>query len=230
MATLKNSIITRGLRKTALLGGVLLVSMSIGGRSVLAAPPGPGPPGGHLNITEVFVDAPADGQIDIRGENFLFAGTLDVTLGDFGSLTIPVAATNTQIIANLPGGIPAGDYLLTVSTGTGQTQNDEYDLTIGGATTGTGYEQVTASTGNPGGLGSGSSFGVTVPCSAGNQVLGGGIRLTGQVNILETLRVFSSQPDPTNPLTAWRAEAIFIEPGPATANLVTIFAFAICAR
>ncbi len=40
MATLKNSIITRGLRMTALLGGVLLVSMSMVGPSALAAPPG----------------------------------------------------------------------------------------------------------------------------------------------------------------------------------------------
>lgn len=123
-------MITRFLKRTALLGGVLLVSMSIGGRSVLAAPPGPGPPGGRLNITEVFVDAPADGQITIMGENFLFGGTPDVTLGDFGSLTIVAAPTDNQIVANLPAAIPAGDYLLTVSTGTGQTENDEYDLTI----------------------------------------------------------------------------------------------------
>lgn len=69
-------------------------------------------------------------SIVIVGEDFGFGSPLDVTLGDFGSLSI-VTATDTEIEATLPSGILAGDYLLTVSTGNGQSQNDEYDLTIG---------------------------------------------------------------------------------------------------
>jgi len=91
------------------------------------------PPGGHLNITEVEVDlsAGANGQITIMGEDLDFGGALDVTLGDFGSLAIVGAPTPTMIVADLPAGIPEGDFLLTVSRGNGQSQNDEYDLTIG---------------------------------------------------------------------------------------------------
>ena len=42
--------------------------------------------------------------------------------------------TDTAIVATIPvpDQFPPGDYLLTVSTGNGQSQNDEYDLTIGG--------------------------------------------------------------------------------------------------
>ena len=41
-------------------------------------------------------------------------------------------ADGVMITAIVPTGLfPVGDYLLTVSTGNGQSQNDEYDLTIG---------------------------------------------------------------------------------------------------
>lgn len=51
--------------------------------------------------------------------------------GGGGILTIN-SETDTQIVAALPiVGVPDGDYLLTVSRGNGQSQSDEYDLTIG---------------------------------------------------------------------------------------------------
>ena len=57
-----------------------------------------------------------------------------VTLGEFGPLNLVGVPTDTEIVVEFPaGGLPAGDFLLTVSTGTGQSQNDEYDLTIGAA-------------------------------------------------------------------------------------------------
>ena len=89
------------------------------------------PPGGHLNITEVEVDDPnTPMSITIMGEDLDFGGELDVTLGGYASLII-ISATDTTIVATLPAGIMPGDYLLTVSRGEGQSQNDEYDLTIG---------------------------------------------------------------------------------------------------
>ena len=96
------------------------------------------PPGGHLNITQVLVDNPNDpASIMISGEDFSFGpGPLVVTLGN-ASLTVvevvDVTPTDTMIEALLPAGLPSGDYLLTVSMGSGESQNDEYDLTIGAA-------------------------------------------------------------------------------------------------
>jgi len=89
-------------------------------------------PGGHLNITEVIVDDPNNPtSITIIGEDFLFGSPLQVTLGEVGLLTIVGTPTDTMIDALLPANLAAGDYLLTVSTGNAQSQNDEYDLTIG---------------------------------------------------------------------------------------------------
>ena len=105
----------------------LAMTLSMVGSSALAAPPG-----GGLTITEVFVDDPNNPTtITIMGEDLDFGpGPLNVTLGEFGALTITSAAALT-IVASLPTAIPPGDYLLTVSVGNGQSQNDEYDLTIG---------------------------------------------------------------------------------------------------
>ena len=97
------------------------------GTAALAAPK---PPGQHLNVTEVTADIDA-GTLTIVGEDFDFGpGPLVVTLGEYGLLTINFDDA-TLIDALLPVGIVAGDYLLTVSTGKGQSQSDEYDLTIG---------------------------------------------------------------------------------------------------
>ena len=112
---------------------VLLLSfaalLSSLGLTVLAAPPG-----GHLNISQVLVDDPNDPtSITIVGTDFLFGPEAPiVTLGEYvDPLEIVGVPTNETIVALLPENIVAGDYLLTVATGTGQSQNDEYDLTLG---------------------------------------------------------------------------------------------------
>ncbi len=97
----------------------------------LAAPPGP--PGAHLDVTQVFVDDPDNPtSIMIIGTDLDFgSGPLSVTLGEFGALAVTGTPSDTLIEADLPAGIFPGDFLLTVSNGNGQSQNDEYDLTIG---------------------------------------------------------------------------------------------------
>ena len=89
------------------------------------------PPGGHLNIEEVAITS--EGMyttIEISGTDFDFGNPLEVTLAG-----VPAEITSfsgTTITATvLTASFPAGDYLLNVSTGNGQSQNDEYDLTIG---------------------------------------------------------------------------------------------------
>ncbi len=135
-------MITKFLRMTALLGGVLLVSMSMVGQSAWAARPGPAPPGDHLDITEVLVDFGTD-TITITGEHLDHGpGPLVVTLGDannIGDITddcTPDFASDPQTIvcdlSSSSGLPPDGDYQLTVSRGAGQSQNDAYDLTIAG--------------------------------------------------------------------------------------------------
>ena len=98
--------------------------------TALAVQPVPTPPGDHLNITEVEVNFDTS-MIVITGEHFSFGNTLEVTLGEFGPLDIVGVPSDMEIMVDFPaGGLPAGEYLLTVSTGIGQSQNDEYDLTV----------------------------------------------------------------------------------------------------
>ncbi len=118
-----------------LLALVVLVFTLVFGQSALAAKPDSTPPGGHLNITGVNVvfTSASTTTFFISGEDLDFGSPLTVTLGGFGPLDI-IDAGNTGIIAKLdldPDELEAGDYLLTVSRGNGQSQNDEYDLTIG---------------------------------------------------------------------------------------------------
>lgn len=115
---------TTGLFASLLLLWAMLVSTA----AVAAAPPG-----GHLNVTEVLVDDPNNPtQLVIIGSDFLLGpAPLVVTLGDFGALTILGTPSDSLIEAQLPANIVPGDYLLTVARGAGQSQNDEYDLTIG---------------------------------------------------------------------------------------------------
>jgi hypothetical protein len=79
----------------------------------------------------VFVDLDAE-RLFISGENFaLGSQSTLVTLGTIGSLAIE-SETDFSIVAALPaGGVPVGDYLLTVSRGDALLHNDVYDLTIG---------------------------------------------------------------------------------------------------
>lgn len=94
------------------------------------------PPGGHLNVEQVIVTVEDDGsgpvtRLIIVGEDLDFGpGPISVSLGGIGDLNVD-DANDTVIQASVPTEIPAGDYLLTVGNGNGQSQNDEYDLTIG---------------------------------------------------------------------------------------------------
>src|SRR5262249_8902753 len=93
------------------------------------------PPGDHLLITAVHVDETLN-TIMIMGQQFNFGpGPLVVTLGQVGNITSQCQTpppTAALITCTLSGGLPpAGDYLLTLSNGTGQSQNDSYALTIG---------------------------------------------------------------------------------------------------
>jgi hypothetical protein len=104
--------------------------------TTFAARKDPGLPGNHLTIEQVAVTLNVEGfptQLTITGDYFDFVNTLAVTLGE-GPLPLSVvSSTTTEIVADIPNpsAFPPGDYLLTVSTGNGQSQNDAYDLTIG---------------------------------------------------------------------------------------------------
>ena len=119
-----------------LTGFLLLVATVLGSATLAQSSPKPLPPGQHLDISAVLVEYGPPDSIFIFGENFDFGGPLEVTFGSLGALEI-TGASPTIIVARCPpdaGGVPLcveGDYLLTVSTGTGQSQSDEYDLTIG---------------------------------------------------------------------------------------------------
>lgn len=86
-------------------------------------------PGAHTKIMAVFV-ANRNGELEILGQDLDFGpGPLAVTLG--GVSLIVTSAESTKIVAQLPDEFVVGDYLLEVSNGNGQSQSDEYDLTIG---------------------------------------------------------------------------------------------------
>ena len=124
-----------------IIGVVSLVCLFFG-QPAAGQRPGGQQPGGHLRIDEVFVDFDVE-TITIIGEDFDFGGYLEVTLGEalVGDITIlctpnfvliPQTITCDFSAANMGTGLPPdGDYLLTVATGVGQSQSDEYDLTIG---------------------------------------------------------------------------------------------------
>jgi hypothetical protein len=97
------------------------------------------PPGTHLQIQDVGVDFSLK-KITILGQMFNFGpGPLTVTLANVGNLTPDCTpnftATPQTITCDLSGGTPpfpgAGDYLLTVSNGAGNSQIGVWDLTIG---------------------------------------------------------------------------------------------------
>ncbi len=90
----------------------------------------------QVTITQVFVDVPAPNQVTIEGSDLDNGPNLVVTLGEFATpldIVDPPMPTATRIIADLPVGLVAGDYLLTVETGGGPNRQDVYNLTIGAA-------------------------------------------------------------------------------------------------
>lgn len=124
---------------------VLLVTFAWKTLAGVGGPGKPKPPGLFLDIQEVILTdpfdlvSPAGGLMDIFGENLNFgAGPLVVDLGlttnAFNPLTcvfVPITSS-THIGCAIPdlSAFGTGDYLVTVSRGMGQSENDEYDLTI----------------------------------------------------------------------------------------------------
>lgn len=91
----------------------------------------------QVTITQVFVDVPIPNQMTINGQDFDNGPNLVVTLGDFAAPLVDVIPPDAnRIVVNLPAGLAAGDYLLTVTTGGGPNRQDDYDLTIGAAVAG----------------------------------------------------------------------------------------------
>ena len=147
--------ITRILRPSLLLGGMLLISIAVLGQSAMGAKrikvPLP-------QITSILVDSSIN-SIFIDGQNFGTIDILDVSLGSFGSLTI-ISNTETFIEAAFPaGGISDGDYLLTVTSEGGSIM---YDLTVG-AIGPEGPKGDTGDTGSVGPQGAQGNTGLTGP-------------------------------------------------------------------
>lgn len=179
--------------------------------------------------------------------------TLDTGAGPVELMPVGTPTEDT-IEVELPNGecAPAGTHRLTVGipaggsesveTTTGKVRSVQFytvlDLTLGAAGPAgapgapgspgglTGYEQVESQVMNPGNLGTGSSFSVVASCPAGKKVVGGGIRLSGNVAVLADMRVLESIPASDS---SWRASAILVGPTPS-AGQVTLTAYAVCAN
>jgi len=123
--------LTKYCRIVSLVFGVFILSILVSGE-VLSEKATQGP-GDHVLITEVFLTDPfglvGTGVVTIMGSDFDFGGAPVVGFGDFDPLNV-TSSSSTIIVADLPAGLFPGDYLLTVSTGKGQSKNDEYDLTV----------------------------------------------------------------------------------------------------
>jgi len=88
----------------------------------------PAPDIDGMQVIEVFIDLKTD-LIMIRGDSFDNGSTPIVTLG---GEAVRVRSYDAQTIEGIvPTSIGSGDHRLTVSTGSSDTQNDAYDLTIG---------------------------------------------------------------------------------------------------
>ena len=122
--------------KTAAATCALLVVAGFSG-AALAAPLVEEQPRSHLNITNVEVQSDLNTiTIEIDGEDLDFGQPLQITLAGVDitfncSWIVQIVNTNKIICEFDRGSLAAGDYELNVSTGTGQSQSDEYTLTIG---------------------------------------------------------------------------------------------------
>ena len=127
MVTTKRSVLS-------LLAGAFAVAAAslVGGQALAAKPDAGQGPGDHGRILEVHADT--NGIIEIFGEHLDFgAGPVLVSLGTLGDISgLCTLIDATEIQCNV-GPIAAGDYLLTIASGQGQSQGDEYDLTVGRA-------------------------------------------------------------------------------------------------
>jgi hypothetical protein len=75
----------------------------------------------QVSITQVFVDDPVADQVTIIGSDFDNGPNLVVTLGEFATPLNIVGSAPTQIVVDLPVGLTAGDYRLSVRTGAVRT-------------------------------------------------------------------------------------------------------------
>lgn len=83
-----------------------------------------------LVITEVFVGFDPD-LVFIYGRNFDQGREPVVFLGDYPDPLLVTTTSDSELIAELPIGLVAGDYLLTVLTGNGARRFDAFSLTVG---------------------------------------------------------------------------------------------------
>jgi hypothetical protein len=103
---------------------MLLITGLISGQSTLLA----ANKGNNLFVSSVFIDFESN-TITINGSNFTGGAFPLVTLGE--EVLVVDSYSETDIVAFLPPLLADGDYLLTVSTGSGNNNSDEYNLTIG---------------------------------------------------------------------------------------------------
>ncbi len=166
----------------SLLGSVAILLMI---PAIAAAQQAGQQPGGGLTITHVGVNF-SDDTILITGENFDFGpGPLQVILDTLGDISADCTLnTPEEIECDLSGGgLPSdGDHLLIVANGVGQSQGDEYDLTIvrtvftdGGLV----YTNRDTKGDASGGEALANNKFQDVACDAGDILLSGGVQLGG---------------------------------------------------
>ena len=102
-------------------------------------------------------------SITINGSN-LSGGTALVTLGSYPTLTV-TSQTATQLVANLPAGVPAGSYTLNVQIGSSKTNSTSSVATVGavGPTGPAGAQGPAGATGVAGATGPAGAAGATGP-------------------------------------------------------------------
>jgi len=100
-------------------------------------------------------------SITINGSNFS-GGTAFVTLGSYPTLTV-TSQTATQLIANLPAGVTAGSYTLSVQIGSSKTNSTSSVAAIGtiGPTGPAGAQGPAGATGASGATGAAGAAGAT---------------------------------------------------------------------
>jgi len=104
------------------ISAVFILSILIASHAFAAQP--------KVTIAEVMVDFDSQ-TISIMGENFdIGPNPTTVSLGGLSNLNI-TTNTSTQLVVDLPVGIPEGVYTLAVSSGPGQRKNDQQSLTVG---------------------------------------------------------------------------------------------------
>ncbi len=228
--------------KASLAGMVLLLAVG----SAALGQGGAKQPGGHLQINEVWVDFDAQ-TIQITGRDFDFGRPLRVSLGELGDISSLCAANfsapQTIVCDFSATGLPAdGDYLLTVWTGVGQSQSDEYDLSVGalGPEGATGPEGPQGATGPAGPEGATGPEGPTGPEGATGSVgpsgAAGETGATGPTGPAgppgpagATGPEGATGPaGPSSLAAVYTRSATVLEPGPDTSDLTTLTTEVLC--